>query len=100
MWMYSTTYFLQCGAGSSEADGHVVFVDASLPPWLILYRVARWQFARCVQTYQSQILLNLRVHCTNVLYVEEVHPCNGYSSTNLDRIRLQNSRVFFFSKSV
>ena len=22
---------LQCGAGSSEADGHVVFVDASLP---------------------------------------------------------------------
>ena len=55
----------------------------------------KWQFARCVQTYESLIFLNLRVNCTNVLDLEEVHSCSGYSSTNLDRIRLQNSRVFF-----
>ena len=28
-----------------------------------------------------------------------MHPCSDYSSANLDRSRLQNSRVFFFSKS-
>ena len=39
--------------------------------------------------------LILHVHCTNVLDLEEVHPCRGDSSTNLDHIRLQNSRVFF-----
>ena len=44
--------------------------------------------------YETQIFLNLRVHYTNVLDLEEVHPCYGYSSTNLDRIRLQNSRFF------
>ena len=107
---------LQCGAGSSEADGHVMFVDASLPSgWfftvLLLLSLAsrehgsfplasksnncKWQFARCVQTNESLIFLNLRVNCTNVLDLEEVHSCSGYSSTNLDRIRLQNSRVFF-----
>ena len=102
--------------GSSEADGHVVFVDASLlrglffTVLLLLSLVStehgsfplasksnncKWQFARCVQTYESLIFLNLRVNCTNVLDLEEVHSCSGYSSTNLDRIRLQNSRVFF-----
>ena len=107
---------LQCGAGSSEADGNVVFVDASLPRGLfftvllLLSLVSteqgsfpldsntnncRWQFARCVQTCETQLFLNLRVHYTNVLDVEEVHPCSGYSSTNLDRIRLQNNRFFF-----
>ena len=55
----------------------------------------KWQFARCVQTCETQLFLNLRVHCTNVLDLEEVHPCSGYSSTNLDRIRLQNNRFFF-----
>ena len=90
-----------------------MFVDASLPRgWfftvLLLLSLAsreqcsfplasknnncKWQFARCVQTFETQIFLNLRVHCTNVLDLEEVHPCSGYSSTNLDRIRLQNSR--------
>ena len=28
-----------------------------------------------------------------------MHPCSDYSSANLDRSRLQNSRGFFFSKS-
>ena len=60
----------------------------------------KWQFARCVQTYETQIFLNLLVHCTNFLDLKEVHPCNGYSSTNLDRIRLQNSRVFFLKRSL
>ena len=57
--------------------------------------ICKWQFARCVQTYETQIFFNLRVHCTNVLDLEEVHSCSGYSSTNLDGIRLQNSRFFF-----